>query len=234
MAAKKGLELVWYGSTAKAYSACFGSWRKVTEVYAMLYGKDGKGYNTGRVSIAIKQLSAAGYLSRAKDKSTTWRLYTATADPIFHDAMLKGVSFNAEEKKSIEQLLCCAAKSPPGTALQGPIHFDRDFFVPALAQGKDALQAARSLAIIYLFYQHLDGGKLQSYLGSLRQAIEGTSGRDATPHDIYSQFSGKLAMETRIALGKGTAPEEMTLFRLAKYLYPDVAYAEMMSLAAQA
>ncbi len=234
MAAKTGLELVWSGSSAKAYSAFFGSWKKITEAYALVYGTGDKTYNTGRTSIAVKQLATAGYVTSCKHESTNWRLYTSTLEPVFQDARTKKVEFSDSEKEFLENFLGCASKKPVGALLSCLVSFDKTFFTPPLSQAKDALHGLASISIPFLFHNLLEGRRLQSYLTSLKAALGEVPASQAQLASPFSDAATKLSVQVRAATSKNDPLDSTLLFKLAKYLYPPQALKEVNDLAKEA
>lgn len=226
---KEGLELVWYGATAKAYSASFGKWRKVTDVYAELYGAGGKA-NTGRVSIAMRQLAEAGFMIAVKDPTSKNHLYTSTLEPLYAEASGHKVEFNNAERELLESFLGCAASKQPPNPVASLVTFDKGFFTPPLAQTRDALHSVLTLAFTYLFFKHLEGIKLQSYLDALDRAIGKASPRQAAIPHAFSQAAGKLAVEARSGFEAGMDFDQITMFKLAEYLNPPAAYNELVEL----
>ncbi len=235
MGKKEGLALVWSGATSGAYAACFGHWRKVTEVYAMLYGRQGKSYNTGRVSVAIRQLANAGFLKASKHESTTWRLYTATLKPVFDEAAFLGVEFDEKQRQFIEAYLGCAASRPVGAPTAPRIAFDKFAPLPAMERLRGELSALVALALVHLFFKQLEGYKIQAYVEALSQTL-GTPGADVKPLSATpaSDVAARLALEAREELSKtGGKPENTLLYRLMAYLHAG-AYPELLDLGRQA
>ncbi len=227
---KTGLELVWYGSSAGTYAACFGKWRKITEVYSMLYGAEGKPANTGRVSIAVKQLFQAGFLTAATYKSSNWKLYTATMEPFFLEAAAKQVAFTDAEKKLLEDFVGCAASRNPSQDCMPLAGFQRQSFTPAISQVRDGLHALVGMAMIFMSSERLEGKRMRAYLSALRTALGGESGGKQT-EDYFAEAAAKIAFEAKTALKKNAKPEDITVFKLAKYLNHPRAYDEMVKLA---
>lgn len=234
MARKTGLELVWYGSTAKAYAVFFGSWKKITEAYSLVYGTAEKAYNTGRMSIAVRQLSSAGFLSACKHESTNWRLYTSTLEPIFNDAQQKQVVFTDSEKEFLQNFLGCASKKPVEVKMQSLVSFDRTAFTPPLAQAKDALHALAAISVPFLFHNLLEGKRLQSYLTSLKAALGEAPANQPQLTSPFSDAATKLSVQVRAAASKSEPLDSTLLFKLAKYLYPPQALREITEMANEA
>jgi hypothetical protein len=201
----------------------------------MLYGKEGQAYNTGRVSVAIKQLAKAGFLKAAKHPSTTWRLYTSTLEPLFTEAELYGVEFDDKQKQFIEAYLGCAAGKPIGALITPRIAFVKKAPFPAMERMRAELSALVSLALVHLFFKQLEGYKIQAYVEALSETL-GKEGKDVKPLSASpaSDVAARLALEAKEELAKaGGKPEGTALFRLIKYLYPG-AYVELLELGRQA
>lgn len=215
-----GLDLLWHGPTAKAYTSLFGTWRKVTEVYGMVYSKKTGRLNTGRISVALKQLQAQGYLAKRRHPSTTWQLYTATIVPVVEDALLNGVVFDQAEVELASDLLGCAADKPVEEGKGGLLALNPNSFVPPLSQARAAVGSAVCLSAAYLTARGLEGKQISDYLSTLHGALEGKPSSVGTGG--FASFSTALALKFRSDMSKGRKVEDTSLFKFAKYSgHPD-------------
>lgn len=217
--------MLWEGPAARAYSALFGRWLKVTSVYSMLYGRQGAAANTGRVSVAIGKLYKAGYLASAKHPSTTWRLYTATFRPVVEDAKAAGADFTDEEVSLLSDFFGCAQGKPVESASGGIISYDRDAFLPPLCQARSALGSVVGLSLAYFSSSSLEGRRMSQYLTALKGALEGQA--ELPSNNNFGGLATKLSLQARTQVRSGKPAQGTLLYRLARYAGNQGALAEI-------
>lgn len=93
------------GTTAKAYAAYFGTdWKKITDVYKIVYAGDAKNVNTGRISEVTQLLFVAGLLER-KEREARWPVYRASLEWLFQDFAERNAALTPDEKTVLRKVL---------------------------------------------------------------------------------------------------------------------------------
>ncbi len=209
------------GLTARAYSAYFGTPRRIIDAYSILYcrGQE-KSVNTGRISNATTLLVNANYLDMFKVERSNWPLLCANLQPLYELFYQKGVKLDAEDRRRLFDALLGTPKAAERFGITDEEALGKAEFIPSPLKMQSYLNSASTFGLLSLYKQQQPQFKEErEMLRRIKQKAYGASSEEkeerANPA-ILENFSADLALNAKASLKTGDEPSEILLFKIIR------------------
>ncbi|HLC48753.1 MAG TPA: hypothetical protein VJI13_06775, partial [Candidatus Norongarragalinales archaeon] len=210
------------GLTARAYSAYFGTPKRIIDVFNTLYcrGKE-KIPSTGRISIASSQLVSANYLDLYQVEGSNWPLMAANLSPLHEMFEMRRARLDEDEKRRLERALTPDYEAAERFGMTEEEARGKAEYVPSPIKIQRYLNSASTLALLSLAKQQAPEFKEEREM--LRRIKERGLGQAERKEEVVeedlgsiSAFSMDLALKTRVAIKGGEEPRNILFFKIVR------------------